>query len=179
MGRLVVLLAAGSLLLLLITLAFGERATVASSQVGYWSAALVVLASFGSYRRMVRRRLEAGMVPESGADRDVIDKMEDPFALYDEKTESSPEISSAKETIREEKARLKKRRRSPLAVARDSVPAFSPGRLGAYGVLVLGFFFLRNQGLLQVGAYLGSLALPIVLAVWYLMMTEARNASKA
>jgi hypothetical protein len=181
MGRLFLLLVAGAVVLLGLTVPLAGRAVVLSAQVGYWSAALVVLASFGSYRRMVRQRLEAGMVADEGADRDVIDKLEDPFGLYDEEEASGGPIEekSLRETIREEKARMKKHRRSPLATARDAVPAFSPWRLGAYGVLVLGFFLLRDRQLLHLGAYLASLALPIVLAVWFLMRTEARRAESA
>jgi hypothetical protein len=176
MRVLLLTLTAGGALLLLITLLTPERSILFSAQVGYWSAVLVVLASFQSYRRMVRRRLEAGMIPETGADRDVIDKMEDPYDLYGEDGEPGEE-RSLRETIREEKRRMKKNRRSPMATARDAVPAFSLWRLGAYGVLVLGFFILRDRQMLHLGAYLLSLGLPIVLAVWSLMRTEARHAA--
>jgi hypothetical protein len=74
---------------------------------------------------------------------------------------------------------MKKQRRSPLRTAKDAAPAFSLWRLGAYGILVLGFFLLRDNGWLHLGAYLGSLALPIVLAVWTLMRTEGRRVSEA
>ena len=180
MRVLLLTLTAGGGLLLLITLLTPERSFLFSAQVGYWSAVLVVLASFESYRRMVRRRLEAGAVPDNGSDRDVIDKLEDPYDLYSEDDEEKrSEEKSLRETIREEKKRMKKNRRSPMATARDAVPAFSFWRLGAYGVLVLGFFFLRDQKMLHLGAYLLSLGLPIVLAVWSLMRTEGRRAAEA
>jgi len=179
MRRLLLTLSAGALLLLLLTLLTPDRSILLSAQVGYWSAVLVVLASFGSYRRMVRNRLAAGMVPDTGADRDTIDRLEDPYDLYREEEPPSVGERSVKETIREEKARLKRNRRSALATARDAVPAFSLWRLGAYAVLVLGFFALRGAGMLHLGAYLLSLGLPIVLAVWSLMRTEERHASEA
>ncbi|GEM_PF-1235707 len=179
MGRLVtILMAAAVLLALAIWIAGGRLAVLASAQVGFWSAALVVLTSFGSYRRMVRRRLEAGMVPDAGAERDTVDRLEDPYDLYSEEEGSEPQ-ESLRETIRREKAHLKKNRRSPFTVARDAVPAFSLWRLGAYGVLVLGFFWLKGSGLLSLGAYLPSLALPIILAVWILMRTEGPRAESA
>jgi len=179
MRHLLSTLGIGAVLLFLATLLSPERSVWISAQVAYWSSVLVVLASFGSYRRMVRQRLEAGMVPETGADRDSIDKLEDPYDLYGEEEEPKEPERSLRETIREEKQRLKKHRRSPMETARDAVPAFSLWRLGAYGVLVLGFFFLRGQGILHPGAYLLSLGLPIVLAVWSLMRTEGRHASEA
>ena len=171
-------LAVGGVLLLLVTFLFGDRAVIASAQVAYWSSALVVLASFRSYRRMVRQRLEAGMIPETGADRDLIDRIEDPHDLYtDTETEGegTEEKKPVREMIREEKQRIKAQRRSPLQTARDAVPAFSLWRLGAYGLLAVGFFFLQSRHWLHLGAYLISLALPVVLAVWSLMRQEGRH----
>jgi hypothetical protein len=177
MKGLLLLLVAGALLLLALSSIAGASPVLLSAQVGYWSATLVVLASFRSYRKMVRDRLSAGAIPDGGIERDVIDRQEDPYDLYGE--EEGGEPPSPREAIREEKRRLKRQRRSPLQTARDAVPAFSLWRLGAYGMLILGFFFLRDRGMLHPGAYLGSLALPIVLAIWYLMVTEGRRAEKA
>ena len=78
MKRLLLVLAVGGILLLALTLIVGSREVLVSAQVGYWSAVLVVLASFGSYRRMVRARLEAGAIPANGSDRDALEKIEDP-----------------------------------------------------------------------------------------------------
>ncbi|ADV46013.1 hypothetical protein [Nitratifractor salsuginis] len=176
MRRTLLTLLAGDGVLLLLTLIVGDLRVIASAQVGYWSSALVVLASFGTYRRMVQRRLEAESIPAADIDRDVIDRLEDPYDLYSEEAEETTEEKSAREQIREEKKRLKKQRRSPAAAARDAVPAFSPWRLGAYGVLVAGFFFLNGAHLLHLGSYLLSLALPIILAVWSLMNPGSENA---
>jgi hypothetical protein len=175
MRRILLTLLAGGGILLLLTLIVGDLRVIASTQVGYWSSTLVVLASFGSYRRMVQRRLEARSIPAEEADRDVIDRLEDPYDLYSEEEEGAEEMS-ARERIREEKTRLKKQRRSPAAAARDAAPAFSLWRLGAYGVLAAGFFFLNSAHLLHLGAYLPALALPIVLAVWSLMRPGSDDA---
>jgi len=169
-------LLAGGALLLLLTLFLGDRSVIASAQTAYWSSALVVLASFGSYRRMVQRRLEAGMIPETGADRDLIDRIEDPHDLYGEEEAAETQEKPVRQMIREEKQRMKAQRRSPLQTARDAVPAFSFWRLGAYVVLVVGFFFLQSRHWLHLGAYLVALALPIVLAVWSLMRQESADA---
>ena len=145
----------------------GGVPALASMQVGFFSSLLVVAASFGSYRRMVRRRLEAGMAaPE---DRDVIDRMEDPYGLDDDESGETEEERNLREIVRDEKARLKKARRSPAQAARDAVPAFSLWRLGAYALLVAGFFFLQGRGILVLAAYLPALALPIVVTVWTLV----------
>ena len=167
-------LAAGGILLLLLTLLLGDRAVIISAQVAYWSSTLVVLASFRSYRRMVQQRLEAGMIPETGADRDLIDRIEDPHDLYGEEEEATEE-KSVREMIREEKQRMKKQRRSLSQTARDTLPAFSLWRLGAYAILAVGFLFLKSRHQLHLGAYLIALALPLVLAIWSLMYREGKQ----
>ncbi|WP_456457734.1 hypothetical protein [Nitratifractor sp.] len=177
MRRLILILGLVDLLLAIVAFMAGGVPALVSSQVGFFSALLVVAASFGSYRRMVRQRLEAGMVaPQT---RDSIDRMEDPYGLYDEESgsgEGEETSENFREIVREEKARLKKSRRSPAKVARDAVPAFSPWRLGAYALLVLGFFFLRGKGWLLLAAYLPALALPIVVTVWFLLGREGADA---
>ena len=174
MMRQVVMLLLGVGVILGVTVwMLGGNPELWSSQVGYWSSALIVVASFGSYRRMVEKRLEQGMVATE--DRDALEKIEDPYELYDEE-EPQSSATDLRETIREEKRRLKNNRRSPLQTARDSAPAFSFWRLGAYGVLVAGFFALQGNGMLSIPAYLLSLALPIVLTVGYLVQTGVRNA---
>ncbi len=174
MRRLILILGVADLLLAIVAFVAGGVPALASSQVGFFSSLLVVAASFGSYRRMVRQRLAAGMAaPET---RDNIDRMEDPYGIYDDEESGAPESpENFREIVREEKARLKKSRRSPAKVARDAVPAFSPWRLGAYALLVLGFFFLRGKGWLVLAAYLPALALPIVVTVWFLLGREGAD----
>ena len=177
MRRLILILGVADLLLAVVAFVAGGVPALASSQVGFFSSLLVVAASFGSYRRMVRQRLAVGMAaPET---RDSIDRMEDPYGLYDDEEPGNGEgeetAENFREIVREEKARLKKSRRSPARVARDAVPAFSPWRLGAYALLVLGFFFLRGKSWLLLAAYLPALALPIVVTVWFLLGREGAD----
>ena len=161
------------LLLLVAAGMFGDAAVLASSQAGYWSSALVVAASFGSYRRMVARRVEdaAGTAAD---ERDVIEKIEDPHDLY---SQHSEEVSSTgvSDAIRAEKKRMKKNRRSLSDTARDSSAAFSLYRMVAYGVLVLGFFYLKGSSQLDIASYLLSLGLPIVLVVGVLLYGEGEK----
>jgi len=173
MRRLLLILLVTDLLLALGSLGWGGTPALISSQVAFWTSLLVVAASFESYRRMVHRRLEQGMVaPEQ---RDLLDRIEDPHELYeDEEVTNDPE--NFKEIFKEEKERMKAKRRSPAKVAKDAVPAFSIWRLGAYGLLVFGFFFLQSNGYLSIPVYLLSLALPIVVSVGVLVSTGVRDA---
>ena len=171
MGRLLLILALTGAALLLISLAAGEVETLVSVQVGYWSAVAVVLSSFASYRRMVDRRLAAGAVPE---ERDGLEKIEDPYELYDEENASGPE--TPREMLREEKKRLKQSRRSAGETARDALPAFSLWRLLAYGLLAGGFVMLQQSHRMRLAPYLLSLSVPIVVSVTYLMWRKDRDA---
>jgi len=146
---------------------------VVNTQVAYFTSAVVMGASMFSYARMVQGRLESGAIPDMD-DRDMIDKMEDPYGLYDDSLQADEEVSSAdiKEAIKEEKQRMKEQRRTPMQALRDSRAAMSIYRLGAYGALLFGFFYLRGNHLLEIMPYLIGLGLPMVVIVVSLMMRK-------
>jgi len=164
MRQIILSIVSAGLLLLVLMGMTGREELIWSAQVGYWSSVLVVAASLRSYRAMVRRRLELGMVPDL-QERDVIEKMEDPYDLYSGEPDEESRERPLKEVVAEEKRRMKQKRRSPIQTMKDSAPAFSPLRLGAYLLLLAGFFYLRDRECLYLPAYLGALALPIVLTV--------------
>jgi len=144
--------------IILVCILFGERSWLFSSQIGYWSAALVMFASMASYRRMVDQRLGQGAIPYDD-DRDMIDKIGDPHDLYSEDTENIAQ------TIQEEKAKLKANRRSIGEVAKDSKASLSPFRILSYALLVGGFFLLEHYHTLHIPSYLISLGLPMIVTV--------------
>jgi hypothetical protein len=136
-----------------------------------------MFASIISYRNMVQARFDMGMIVVDD-NRDTLDKIEDPFDLYSEDEKSSPkeelkkelkEQKSLKEVVVEEKKNLKKNRRSIWQTAKDSKAALSFYRLGAYAVLIFGFFYLNNNKILDISSYLFALALPPVIVVIMLM----------
>ena len=150
---------------------FGDISMLISSQTAFWSSVLIIAASFGSYRKMVRQRLEViAEIPSE--DRDAIEKIEDPHDLYSD-VEPSLEERTFKEILEEEKQRMKQEKRGPLAVVRDSAAMFSIARMGAYMVLVAGFFYLRGSGNWHAGPYLISLAVPVAVIVAVLIKTES------
>jgi hypothetical protein len=125
-----------------------------------------MIASFLSYQKMVKDRVSNGIVV-SEDNRDTIDKIEDPHNLYNE--DSELDNKNIKEIIKDEKSKLKKNRRSIWQVTKDSKPALSFYRLGAYGVLILGFFYLNSNHKLDIKSYLFSLLLPIIAVIVTLM----------
>ncbi len=143
-----------------------------NTQIAFVSSSLVLAASAFSYSQMVYRRLESGTgIPED--DRDEIDKLEDPHALYADIDQSDP--ATLKEAIREEKQRMKQHRRSLLQTMKDSSPSLSLIRLGAYLLLFIGFFYLSGNRLLHIPSYLIGLSLPIVTVVALLLNNKKES----
>ncbi len=158
-----VLLIAASILYLFIS-----KEALLNIVIGFSSAALVVLASFKNYQDMVHKRLSVDNTIAELDDRDVIDKLEDPYNLY-EQEENTPSNLDLKETIKKEKELAKKNKRSLKEVARDSAKAFSFIRIFAYALLVMGFFYLLNHNILDLKYYLSVLIIPNIIAVIYLL----------
>ncbi len=180
MMRLIGILALVDLALLMVAWTMGNHWMV-NTQIAFITSALVMGASMFSYARMVHGRLKSGAIPDMD-DRDMIDKMEDPYGVYDDtapaETPTEADPAEIKAAIKAEKQRMKEQRRTPTQALRDSRAAMSVYRLGAYGVLLFGFFYLRGNHLLEILPYLIGLGLPIVVIVAALMMRseEVRDA---
>lgn len=143
-----------------------QRNWLINTQIGLITSTLVMFGSILSYRSMVEGRLKAGAIPDDN--RDTIDKLEDPYDLYsEEKVEE--EGKTLKEVIKEERENLKKNRRSFWEVTKDSKASLSFYRLGAYGFLIMGFFYLNSNHILHIPSYLFSLIVPPVVIVIILM----------
>jgi len=142
----------------------GNRIWFINSQIGFVSSSLVMIASIISYRNMVKNRLNSEVVV-SEDNRDTIEKIEDPYDLYNEKENDTP----IGEIIKEEKAKLKRNRRSIWQITKDSKPALSFYRLGAYTLLILGFFYLNNSDKLDITSYLFALSIPPIIVIIILM----------
>ena len=148
----------------------GNRDWLYTTQIGFFSSSLIILASMRSYRNMVEKRVANQTVLDK-SDREILDKIEDPYELYDEDSTKKQEVSQEEfvEIVNEEKARQKAKKRSPMEVVRDSKAFLSIYRLGAYGVLVLGFLYLDRHQYMDIPAYFFSLTLPLVIVVIMLM----------
>jgi len=144
----------------------GNRIWLINSQIGFISSSLVMIASIISYRNMVKSRVDAGIVVAVD-NRDTIEKIEDPYDLYSE--DLSEDNKPMSEIVKEEKAKLKKNRRSIWQVTKDSKPALSFYRLGAYSLLILGFFYLNNTHKLDITSYLFALSIPPIIVIITLM----------
>ncbi len=122
-------------------------------QVAFLSAYLIIGASIYSYSKMVDSKLGSGEFEEK---RDAFDEVLDPYG-FDEEDVSTEDF---KALIKEEKKKIKLLNFKD--VAKNSSATFSPFRLGAYAVLILGFIALSNNEVLNVAIYLPSLLVGIV-----------------
>ncbi len=154
--------------IILLCLTVGEDNWLYSTQIAFWSSSLVLGASMLSYQRVVFRSLEDGAaVPDD--DRDMLDKMEDPYNLYGE-DEPMQSTESSESTKLQEKT--KPARRSTLEALKNSKGTLSFYRLGSYLLLFIGFFYLSSNEILHIPSYLISLALPIIIIVTLLMTKD-------
>ena len=152
------------ILLLLIALIFFDIKVLYSTQIGYITATMVMVASIISYRRMVNARVKEKIITMDDS-RDTIDKLEDPYDLYSEEEEVD-ESKDLSEVVKEEKKKLKKNKRGLYQTLRDTKAALSVYRLSSYALLILGFMYLNRQELLHIPAYIIALGIPSVILVW-------------
>lgn len=158
------------IIILLLAYFFGEEYWLVNSQVGFITSSLVMIGSMLSYKSMVQGRLNLGATPDDG--RDTLDKLEDPYDLYDDEKVKNDDEKTLVEVVKEERDNLKKSRRSLWQTTKDSKASLSFYRLGAYGLLVFGFFYLNSNKFLDIPIYLISLAIPSVVIVIMLMQKK-------
>ncbi len=167
MGKAIITLIIANIGVILFSYFLGGSSTLLNTQIGFITSSLVMLGSMKSYHSMVEGRLKVGAIPDD--ERDTLDKLEDPYDLYDDEKIEDDKEKSLQEVVKEERENLKKNRRSFFETTKDSKAAFSFYRLGAYILLILGFFYLNNNKILEIPFYLISLFIPTVVVVIVLM----------
>lgn len=166
--KILTVLVSVDMLLLLIAIIFFDINVLYSTQIGYISSALVMIASIISYRRMVNARVKEKIITIDDS-KDTIDKLEDPYDLYSEDVVIDEEEKSFAETVKEEKKNLKKNKRSLYQTIRDTKAALSIYRISSYVVLIIGFMYLNRHQLLDIPSYIIALGIPSVILVWVFM----------
>ena len=161
------------IVIILISVIFFDIKILYNTQVGFISAALVMIASMISYRRMVNTRVEHNVITMDDS-KDVIDKLEDPYDLYSEEV-GEEEEKPLVEVVKEERKKLKESGRTLYQTLKDTKAALSVYRLGAYAVLVLGFLYLNRHGLLHIPSYILALSIPPMVIVIVMMMNKENH----
>jgi hypothetical protein len=130
-----------------------------NTQVAFISSLFISLATFLSYKRNVSKRLEnIDYDAELSNDRDDIDKIDDPYDLYDEQEINQQKeftTSEIKNIIKEEKSKVKQNTFKNTIYSTTSF--ISIYRILGYAVLVFGFFVLNNNGVFHTISYLVGL----------------------
>ena len=173
--QLLIVLVVADIVLAAVSLIFFDIKVLWNTQIGFISATLVMIASMISYRRMVNARVEHNVITMDDS-KDVIDKLEDPYDLYSEEVkEDENDEKEFAEVVKEEKKKLKENKRTLFQVLKDTKAALSIYRLGAYGVLILGFLYLNRHGLLHIPSYIVALGLPPVIIVTILIKNKENH----
>lgn len=164
--RLFMLLIAGAIIALgLFMLQNGSQKEMLSFFIAYFSSSLVLLVSFQNYRSIVQKGIAAKSVVDN---RDTIEKIDDPYELYDDASVAYDNEVSMKEIIKEEKRAFKKQKGTLKERVKNSLYAFRFSRVLSYLLLVLGFFYLIKHNALVIGYYLSALIIPITVVIIYL-----------
>ena len=140
-----------------------SKSIFVSFETAMLSGVLITMGSLYAYRNMIHARASEVDIDDN---KDSIDRMDDPYDLYDE--ERANEITDIKAMIKEEKARQKQH--IVENTVKNSSAWVSVYRLIPYAFLVLGFLGLQNNHLMQLFPYLVGLAFGIV--VGYFLAKE-------
>lgn len=130
-------------------------------ELAFVSSLLVVLGSFSGYRRMVQKRIDSG----EGMDDEMLEKLEDPYSLYEEESFEKAEEQDLAAVVKEEKKRLKEQKQTLKKTVKSVPGIFSAWRFLPYLFLVISFIGLNNNHMLDIPAFLIGLAAGIVSAV--------------
>jgi len=139
---------------------FGKYLWLLNFQIGSISAIGVALGSFWGYKKEVLQKSKE--FQDVVDDKDIIDKIEDPYEIFDNNEIKEVNLSKddIKEIIAKEKAKIKKFSLKNLFLSKKAI--FSPFRLIGYILLVIGFFWLNANHFLHIFSYLfGIFLLPL------------------
>jgi len=130
-------------------------------QVAFLSSFFIILGSALAYKKMVQTQVHSGEFEEQ---KDLLDTIEDPHELYDEKplNEAPAEDLDLKAIVKEERAKIKTF--SLSSIKHGAKGSLSFMRLIPYLLLVLGFIALKNNEILELKFYLPALLVGIVTA---------------
>ena len=132
-----------------------------NTQFAFFSSLFITFASYLSYKNFIDKNVQNLTIDTNYQERDTIDKIEDPYDLYDEDQDQQEieqkEISKEEfaKVIQEEKQNLKK---DTLKNTFRGLRAYSSiYRIIGYTSLVVGFLYLNNHQLFHTISYLFGL----------------------
>ena len=129
-------------------------------QIAFLSSFFIIIGSMYAYNKMIKTQVAQDNINEQ---RDILDEIEDPHELYtDEVINNTPaEELDLKAIVKEEKKKIKILNIKDMK--KGGKASVSLYRLAPYLFLILGFIALKNNELLNIGIYLPSLLVGIVM----------------
>ena len=125
-------------------------------EIAFFVAVLIIYASYQGYQKMINHSVENDIHMEV---KGPLEKIEDPYDLYDDEDEdSSAELDQKELKKRMKKDGLKK-------MVKTSAGHLSWKRLASYALLVITFIALKNNELLSISGYLIGLTAGMITAV--------------
>jgi len=139
----------------------GNMAWFLNTQIAFVSVLIIVIGSFLGYQRNISKQIQTfDENTKTSLDNDAIDKIEDPYDLYsDDGIQEEIEISTEEfvEIVKEEKTKLKK---NTIQNTIKSASGFaSLYRIIGYILLIVGFFYLNNNGYFNAIAYIVGISI--------------------
>ena len=154
--------------IILFCLLQGNMVWLLNTQIAFLSVLVIVIGSFLGYQRNISKQIDQfDLDTQTSLDNDAIDKIDDPYDLYSEDgIQEEVEVSKEEfvEIVKEEKSKLKK---NSLQNTIKSASGFaSLYRVIGYILLLIGFFYLNNNGLFNAVAYvIGISVVPAAILV--------------
>jgi hypothetical protein len=152
--------------IIVVSLFFGTK-VLYNTQIGFISSSLVMIGSMFGYKKMVDTRVEYDIIT-TDIDKDVIEKLEDPYDLYSPTQEE--DVEDIAKAIKEEKARLKANKRGLFQTLKDTKASLSIYRVTAYALLIIGFMYLNRHSLLHIPSYIIALGIPSIVVATFMMI---------
>jgi len=127
-----------------------------NTQIAFISSLFIIIGSYQGYKQNIQKQINNIDTALANNTPDTINKLEDPFDLYDEN--SGDEVIDKKP-----KYNIKQTAKNTI----KSFGAFSSlYRVVGYGVLLVGFFYLNNNHLLDpISYFVGFLIVPVSILI--------------
>jgi hypothetical protein len=147
-----------NLIVIVLYLIFGELIWLLNTQVALISSLLVTIGSYLGYKRNIQARAIEHINNDDNYDE--VDKMDDKYDLYSPEIEQIEVTEATKEEIQDAMKPIKQNHFANFKSGFSGMASFY--RLFGYIFLIIGFFYLNNNGYLHVYSYItGFIIVPI------------------
>ncbi|MEA3498483.1 MAG: hypothetical protein U9R16_05425 [Campylobacterota bacterium] len=150
----------------------GHNDWLLNTQIAFFSSLMVTIGSYLGYRKNIQKRAVDHINDDDNYDE--LDKMDDKYDLYSDEVE---EVKIEEPTAQEIKEAMKPIKQNHFGNFKSGFSGMSSlYRLFGYVGLVVGFFYLNNNGYLHVYSYVfGFIIVPISALVFSLSVKNIKE----